>query len=149
MNNCSHLRIFAVFNSFISMRPDNQIKGDESLISYCGFYCGACPKFRKGECKGCKGDEPGCALGFTSCRVRPCCTGKGYSSCADCQEYDSVRDCHDYNPVMIRIGQFITRTSRRKGIELIKEKGVAAFLSLMIDNDWVTFRKNGNIHQTH
>ena len=31
---------------------------DENLISFCGFYCGACPKFLKEECKGCKGDNP-------------------------------------------------------------------------------------------
>ena len=119
-----------------------QINKDENLISYCGFYCGACPKFIKGECKGCKGDMPDCALGYKPCKVRPCCIDHQYDSCADCQKYDSVRDCRDYNPLMIRIGQFITQTNRRKGIELIKEQGKTAFLKIMIDRNWVTV-KNG------
>jgi hypothetical protein len=43
---------------------------------------------------------------------------------------------------MIRFGQFITRTNRRKGIEIIKEKGKDEFAKFMIDKNWVTF-KNG------
>ena len=52
------------------------------LISYCGFYCGACPKFTKGQCEGCKGDNLKCAAGFKSCQVRPCCIENGFNSCA-------------------------------------------------------------------
>jgi hypothetical protein len=124
------------------METANQITTNENLISYCGFYCGACPKFLKGQCKGCKGDTPGCALGYNACKVRPCCLENGYSSCADCKKYDSVRDCKDYNPLMIRFGQFITKTNRRKGIEMIKEKGIAGFLNFMIDKKWVTMKTN-------
>lgn len=29
---------------------------DIDLNSYCGFYCGACPKYVIGQCGGCKGD---------------------------------------------------------------------------------------------
>ena len=36
------------------METTKQIIADENLISYCGFYCGACPKFLKEQCKGCK-----------------------------------------------------------------------------------------------
>lgn len=113
---------------------------NENLISYCGFYCGACPKFLKGECEGCRGDSPECAVGYHACKVRPCCMEHGYTTCADCEKYASVKDCKDYNPVMIRIGQFVTRTSRRKGIEMIKEKGAAGFLNFMMERNWVTMK---------
>jgi hypothetical protein len=29
------------------METTKQVVVDENLISYCGFYCGACPKFLK------------------------------------------------------------------------------------------------------
>ncbi|MFC2117538.1 hypothetical protein ACFLSY_02700 [Bacteroidota bacterium] len=41
---------------------------------------------------------------------------------------------------MIRFGQFITRTNRRKGIEMIKEKGGAEFVNFMSDKNWVTIK---------
>ena len=124
------------------METTKQIIADENLISFCGFYCGACPKFLKGQCKGCKGSTPECAVGYSACKVRPCCLDNGYSSCADCKKFDSVRDCKVYNPLMIRFGQFITRTNRRKGIEMIKEKGTAGFMNFMIDKKWVTIKTN-------
>jgi hypothetical protein len=90
---------------------------NNNLVSYCGFYCGACPKYTKGQCEGCKGDNQKCALGYKACQVRPCCIENGFSSCAECDKYESVKDCKIYNPFMIRFGQFITRTNRRLGIE--------------------------------
>ena len=113
------------------------------LVSYCGFYCGACPKYTKGDCQGCKGESPKYAVGFKACKVRPCCIENGFSTCADCNKFSSVKDCKIYNPLMIRFGQFITRTNRRKGIEMIKEKGESEFVKYMIDKNWVTI-KNGN-----
>ncbi|RIH65222.1 DUF3795 domain-containing protein [Mariniphaga sediminis] len=115
-------------------------KSDLHLISYCGFYCGACPKYRKEECLGCKGESPRCAVGYKVCKVRPCCIEKGISSCAGCDVYESVKDCKKYNPLMIRFGQFITRTNRRLGIEMIKEKGEAEFVRYMFDKNWVTVK---------
>ena len=123
------------------MKTIEQINTD--LVSYCGFYCGACPTFIKGKCKGCKGDNPNCAVGYKSCKVRPCCIDNEYANCADCKKYDSVKDCSIYNSFMIKFGQFITQTNRRKGIEMIKEKGEVEFVSFMSDKNWVTM-KNKN-----
>lgn len=117
--------------------PDNEI------ISYCGFYCNACPKYKKGKCLGCKGENSQCAVGYKACKVRPCCIEKEISSCAYCNEYKSVKDCKIYNPFMIKLGQFLTKTSRRKGIEMIKEKGEAEFLKHMANKNWVTFKNKG------
>lgn len=33
-----------------------------NLISYCGFYCAACPTLIKGKCEECKGDSPNVPL---------------------------------------------------------------------------------------
>ena len=123
------------------MKTTEQINTD--LVSYCGFYCGACPTFIKGKCKGCKGDSPKCAVGFKACKVRPCCIEKGINSCAYCDEFESVKDCKIYNPFMIKFGQFITRTNRRKGIEMIKEKGELEFVKFMAAKNLVTIKNKG------
>ncbi len=111
------------------------------LISYCGFYCGACPTFKKGKCEGCKGDSPKCAIGYKACKVRPCCLENEYNTCADCTHFESVKDCKTYNPFLIKLGQFLTKTNRRKGLEMIKEKGTESFLAFMTKNDRVTMKK--------
>ncbi|MDF1549705.1 MAG: DUF3795 domain-containing protein [Bacteroidales bacterium] len=113
---------------------------DINLISYCGFYCGECPKFKKDECEGCKGETAKCAVGYKACKVRPCCLENAYSSCADCEKYSSVKECQIYNPLLIRFGQFITRTNRRKGIEMIQKKGELEFVAFMADKKWVTVK---------
>ena len=113
---------------------------DNRMVSYCGFNCAACPKYAKEQCEGCKGDNPKCAVGYKACKVRPCCIEKGINSCADCDEYTSVKECKKFNPLMIRLGQFITCTNRRKGIEMIKEQGEQEFLKFMSERKWVTVK---------
>ena len=115
-------------------------KTNNNLVSYCGFYCGACPKYKKEQCEGCKGDTPKCAIGYKACMVRPCCIENGFKSCTECEKFESVKDCKIFNLFMIRFGQFITRTNRRLGIEMIKEKGKPEFVKYMIDKNWVTIK---------
>ena len=117
------------------------MENSKNLVSYCGFYCEACPIFTKGKCKGCKGNTPDCAVGYNACKVRPCCIKNGYSTCAECTKFKSVKDCKDYNPFMIRFGEFISQTCRWKGIELIKEKGENGFLDFMKEKNWVTMKR--------
>lgn len=111
-----------------------------TMVSYCGFYCGACSVYKKGKCEGCKGDSPKCAVGYKPCQVKPCCIGNEYNTCADCTKFETVKECTKFNPLMIRFGQFITRTNRRLGIEMIKEKGESDFLKFMTDKKWVTIK---------
>lgn len=113
---------------------------DTSLVSYCGFYCGSCSKYIKQECIGCRGDNSKCSIGYKTCKVKPCCTRNNFSTCAECTISGSVKDCKDFNPLMIRFGQFITQTSRRKGIEMIKQKGLNYFVDFMKDRNWVTMK---------
>lgn len=111
-----------------------------NLVSYCGFYCGACPKYIKNQCEGCKGESVKCGIGYKACKVRTCCIEKQISTCAECNEYDSVKNCTIYNPFMIKVGQFLTRTRRRKGIEMIKKNGENEFLNFMMENKQVTIK---------
>jgi hypothetical protein len=40
----------------------------------------------------------------------------------------------------MRIACFLSRTSRIKGIEMIKEKGKKSFIEYMIRNNWVVIK---------
>lgn len=55
---------------------------DEKLLGKCGFYCGCCPTYIKGGCKGCvdehsKGD----------CYTRDCVLKQGIACCGACEQF--------------------------------------------------------------
>jgi hypothetical protein len=110
------------------------------LISYCGFYCGACPIYLKGKCKGCK--ELKSTTHYKSCKVKPCCIKNGYSTCAECNKYQSIDDCKDFNPLFVRFSQFLTQTNRKKGIEMIKKDGANIFLEFIANKKWFNMKRN-------
>ena len=113
---------------------------DENLISYCGFYCGACPTYTSGKCEGCRGASAKCAVGYKKCLVKPCCVENEFFTCADCTKCASTKECKKYNPASIRFGEWVSNTSRRKGIEMIQEKGQTEFLDYMTEKEWVTIK---------
>jgi hypothetical protein len=117
------------------------IEKDEKLIAYCGFYCGACPKYKTGKhnCQGCKGDNPIC---LNSCKVRPCNIENGYSSCVDCKQYTKLQKCKKYNPFLIKLGEFITGTSRKECVEMIRESGKENFVNYMVEKKLVSIKRN-------
>ena len=117
-----------------------QIEASESLISHCGFYCGACPTYLSGKCEGCRGNSPKCAVGMKKCQVKQCCVENGFFTCADCSKFATTKECKKYNPLSIRFGEWISSTSRRKSIEMIRENGRAEFLAFMVDKKWVTVK---------
>ena len=119
---------------------EKQIDRDENMISYCGFYCGGCPTYTSGKCEGCRGDSPKCAVGVKKCPVKQCCVENDFFTCADCTKCESTRVCKKYNPLTIRFGEWVSSTSRRKGIEMIREKGQAEFLAYMTEKNWVTIK---------
>ena len=121
------------------MEPE-PITSNEYLISHCGFYCAACPTFLSGKCEGCRGISPKCAVGVKKCQVKQCCVENGFFTCADCTIFASTKDCKKYNPLSIRLGEWISSTSRRKAIERIREKGRTDFLAYMVDKKWVTVK---------
>lgn len=117
------------------MKIEKDIALDDNLISYCGLYCGACPRFIKGKCEGCKENNP------SWCKVKPCNIDNNYTSCADCREYESVSECKKFNPLFIRLGEFVSRTSRKAGIQFIKDKGRLEFMNYMAENKLVSIKK--------
>jgi hypothetical protein len=119
---------------------EKQIDKDENLISYCGLYCGACPTYTSGKCEGCRGISPKCAVGYKNCPVKQCCTENGFFTCADCTKCTSPKECKKYNPSFVRFGEWISGTSRRKGIEMIREKGRTEFLVFMTEMNWLTIK---------
>ncbi len=121
------------------------ISKGQNLVSYCGFYCGACPKYIEEKCEGCKGKSPLCAVGYRKCKVRPCCIENQYFTCADCKKYISAKSCKKYNPLSIKFGEYISCTSRQKSIEMIKEKGITAFIEYMVCKEWVTMKTRDNL----
>ena len=118
------------------MKNLNEIIVDENLIAYCGLYCGTCPRYLNEKCGGCKTTEKS-----KWCKVKPCNFENGLRSCAECKIYNSVDECKNFNPVIIRIGEFITRTSRKSGIQMIKENGYSSFANYMVKNKFVSIKK--------
>ncbi|MFO8018201.1 MAG: DUF3795 domain-containing protein [Promethearchaeia archaeon] len=57
-------------------------------VSYCGIYCGACPAFHRGRCKGCRSTENkterkgSCGYG-----IRSCCEKKRLDYCGQCKDF--------------------------------------------------------------
>ena len=118
------------------MRDEQEIIVDESLVAYCGLYCGACPRYLKGKCPGCRTTSKS-----SWCKVKPCNTENGWRSCAECTQHEDVAACAKYNPLIIRIGEFVSRTSRRAGIQMIKGKGFSAFSQHMANHKLVSIKK--------
>lgn len=52
------------------------------LLAKCGFYCGACPTFLKGNCKGCL-----CEHQRGDCFTRDCVTEKRLGFCGECRDF--------------------------------------------------------------
>lgn len=125
------------------MENNEEILKDEYLVSYCGLYCGACPTYKE-NCDGCRSDSPLHAVGFHTCKIRPCCLENQYSSCADCKKYATVKSCKKYNPFLMRFVEYISGTSRQKSIEMIKEEGITAFTEYMACKEWVTMKTKDN-----
>ncbi len=117
------------------MKKSEPVTLDENLIAFCGLYCGACPRFEKGKCKGCAENRA------AWCKVKPCNLENNYSSCADCEQFDDPSSCKKYNPLIIRIGEFVSRTSRRDAIQLLKEIGREDFAKHMAENKLVSLKK--------
>jgi hypothetical protein len=134
------LQVKKIFNRNIidldKLKNSNEIIFDENLIAYCGLYCGACPRFLKGKCSGCKAN-----IKSKWCKVKPCNIETGIKSCAECKKYVDVDICKSFNPIIIKVGEFVSKTSRKSGIQMIKEKGSSSFASYMAKNKLVSIKR--------
>ena len=53
---------------------------DEKLLGKCGFYCGCCPTYREGGCRGCLAEH-----GAGDCFTRDCVLRQELSCCEACK----------------------------------------------------------------
>lgn len=94
-------------------------------IAACGLYCGACPKYTKGKCPGCRRYEKA-----TWCEVRKCCIEHEWQSCAECTLMP-LAECKKFNSFISKVFCLIFRSDRRGCVERIREVGYEAFAAEM------------------
>ena len=99
------------------------------LISACGLYCGACHKFKKGDCLGCREIEKA-----AWCKIRPCTEEKGYTTCAECQTFENVNDCKKFNTLFAKFFALVFKSDRKASLERISKIGPAAYAQEMETN---------------
>ena len=114
----------------------NQITADPNLVAYCGLYCGACGSYLKGKCPGCAKNEKA-----KWCKIRACCIGNTYASCADCGQAPGVLDCRKFNNFVSKLFALFMRSDRPACIRAIKEKGREAFAKDMADSKIMTIKR--------
>jgi len=102
------------------------IVAEFQLIAFCGLYCGACKRYLQEKCPGCQGN-----VKASWCKIRTCCLGNGYSSCADCKEFSNPNDCKKFNNLISKFFGFIFKSDRAACIDLIKEVGNATYAEKM------------------
>lgn len=94
-------------------------------VAACGLCCGACGKYVKGKCSGCRLYEKA-----TWCAVRTCCIEHEWQSCADCTLMP-LGECKKFNNFIAKIFAVLFRSDRRGCIERIREIGPDAFAAEM------------------
>lgn len=105
-----------------------EIVQDNSLVAYCGLYCGACGSYLKGRCPGC---HENAKAGW--CNVRSCCGEHHYASCADCKEFTDPNDCKKFNNFFSRVMGSILNSNRHACVLKIRELGVDGYAAFMTE----------------
>lgn len=72
-------------------KSNNTAEAAKDLGSYCGVYCGKCPKYINGQCPGCK------AATGKECKTRSCGEAKGVKNCTECPGFPcpKTKELHD------------------------------------------------------
>jgi len=109
---------------------------DESLVAYCGLYCGACKRYLMDKCPGCAKNEKA-----TWCKVRNCCKENNYRTCANCQTHQDPMECKKFNNFFSKIFGLLFGSDRRACISRIKEVGTDLFASEMTEKKSHTIKK--------
>jgi len=112
-----------------------EIVADQNLIAFCGLYCGACAKYLKGNCKGCKENSKA-----TWCKVRQCCLENKFLSCADCKTIE-LKQCKKYNNFMSKLAGLLMNSDRSACICKIKEIGYDGFAKEMAEQQQQSIKR--------
>ena len=114
----------------------SETEANTELVAYCGLYCGACYRYKKGSCAGCHKNEKA-----SWCKVRTCCVENSLTSCADCSSFKDPQDCAGYNNIIAKIFGFIFRSDRAACIRQIRELGLARHAAKMAAAGVVTIKR--------
>lgn len=114
-----------------SMKP---IINSTELIAACGLYCGACKKYQKDKCPGCRKNRTA-----TWCHIRRCCWKNGYNTCAEC-EVDASK-CKYHNTFMGKLCSIIFNSDRPACIRYIRKNGEEAYAERMSWEELMTIRR--------
>ncbi len=98
---------------------------DVNLLAYCGLYCGACAKYLKGKCPGCKEN-----VKAKWCKIRTCNIENSYLNCSECN-INSISVCKKLNNPIAKVFQLIFKTDRIASLNYIKENGAAIYCEKM------------------
>lgn len=113
---------------------DQQIEVNKDLIAFCGLYCGACRKFLKGNCPGCRKNEK---AGW--CKIRTCCMENEFHSCANCSI--DVAQCKKFSNFISKVFALVFKSDRKACIERITEIGSENYAKEMADKKCQTIKK--------
>jgi hypothetical protein len=96
-------------------------------IGCCGAYCGTCPVRKENMCRGCKlGYQTGERdLSKARCQMKVCCIGKGFSSCADCDDYthcETLQEFYGKNGYKYK--------KYKEAVDFIRQNGYDAFIAI-------------------
>lgn len=96
-------------------------------VGCCGAYCGKCRPFKEKACKGCKigYDNGERDISKARCKMKVCCIGKGYDSCADCS---GVLKCNIINDFYSKSGYKYAKY--KQAIEFIRQHGYVEFIKI-------------------
>ena len=117
--------------------PVKSIISDQSLIAFCGLYCGACRKYLSGNCPGCHENNK---AGW--CKIRACNIQDNYQSCADCKEFANPMDCKKFNNFFSKVFALLFQSDRAACIAKIKSEGYSGFAAFMAENHLQSIKRN-------
>lgn len=110
------------------MAEMKEVKADESLVAFCGLYCGACRGFLKGKCPGCAKNEKA-----SWCKIRTCCREGKFSSCADCKDFNDPMECKKFNNFISKLFALIFKSNRAACIGQIRKCGIRCHAEKMAE----------------
>jgi hypothetical protein len=96
-------------------------------LGCCGAYCRTCKVLAEGACRGCKTgyDSGERTLSRAKCRIKVCCIGRDFASCADCPD---IFVCDTLGAFHGKSGYKYEKY--RDAITFIREHGYDCFFSI-------------------